>query len=77
MQRGKCSKMQNARGPREITFAIFFFQTNHLLNVSLKRKTDNISTIIRRMTTADVARTVGLLQQYVSLSCPSAQAPDR
>ena len=50
-QRGKCSKTTNARGAREIAFAIFFFHTNHLLNVSLKRETDNISIIIGHMTT--------------------------
>ena len=75
MQRGKCFKLQSARGPREITFAIFFFHTNHLLNVSLKRKTDNISTLRRRMTAAEAARAVGLLQQYVSLTLPVCIGP--
>ena len=36
---------------------------NHLLNVSLKRKTNNISIIIRRMTTEKRARAVGILRQ--------------
>ena len=36
---------------------------NHLLNVSLKRKTDNISIIIRRMTTEKRARAVGTPRQ--------------
>ena len=40
-----------------------FYHTNHLLNVSLKRKTDNISIIIRRMTTEKRARAVGILRQ--------------
>ena len=31
----------------------YFFHTNHLLNVSLKRKTDNIFIIIRRIMTTD------------------------
>ena len=61
MQRGKCSKAQNARGAREIAFAAYLFLTTQLLNGSLKRKTDNISTIVRRMTTAERERAVGLL----------------
>ena len=47
-----------------------FYLTNHLVNVSLKRKTDNISIIIRRITTAERARAVGMLQQYVSITFP-------
>ena len=73
MQLGKCSKTQNARGAREIAFAAFFFffyLTTHLLNASLKGKTDNISIIIRRVTTAERARAVGMLQQYVSITLP-------
>ena len=44
---------QNARGAREIAFAAILS-----LNVSLKRKTDNISIIARRMNTAERARAV-------------------
>ena len=47
-----------------------FYLTNHLLNVSLKRKTDNISIIIRRITAAERARAVGVLQQNVSITFP-------
>ena len=39
------------------------FHKHHLLNVSLKRKTDNISIIIRRMTTEKRARAVGIPRQ--------------
>ena len=42
LQHGKCSKTQNARGAREIAFAAIFNLTTHLLDASLKRKTDNI-----------------------------------
>ena len=45
-----------------------FYITTHLLNASQKRKTDNISIIIRRITTAERARAVGMLQQYVSIT---------
>ena len=45
-----------------------FCLTTHLLNASIKRKTGNISTIVRRITTAERARTVGMLQQYVSIA---------
>ena len=37
--------------------------TNHLLDVSLKTKTDNISIIIRRMSTEERAKAVGMLQR--------------
>ena len=47
-----------------------FYLTTHLLNASLKRKTDNISIILRRITTAERARAVGMLQQYVSITLP-------
>ena len=53
----------------------FFFHTDRLLNISIKRKTDYISTIIRRMITADAARVVGLLQHYVSLTLPVCIGP--
>ena len=45
-----------------------FYLTTHLLNASLKRKTDNISIITRRITTAGRTRAVGMLQQYVSIT---------
>ena len=45
-----------------------FYLTTHLLNASLKRKTDNISIITRRITTAERTRAVGMLQQHVSIT---------
>ena len=48
----------------------FFYLTTHLLNASLKRKTDIISIIIRRITTAERARAIDMLQQYVSITLP-------
>ena len=47
-----------------------FYLTTHLLDASLKRKTDNIPIILRRITTAERARAVGMLQQYVSITLP-------
>ena len=47
-----------------------FYLPAHLLNASLKRKTDIISIILRRITTAERARAVGMLQQYVSITLP-------
>ena len=44
------------------------YLTIHLLSVSLKRKTNNIFTIIRRMTTAEGTRADGPLKQYVWLT---------
>ena len=40
-----------------------FYLTNHLLDVSLKRKTENISIIILRMFTEERAKAVFMLQQ--------------
>ena len=51
-------------------FCSKFYLTAHLLNASLKRKTDNISIILRPITTAERSRAVGMLQQYVSSSLP-------
>ena len=68
VQRGKCLKTQNARGARAIAFAASFILTTHLLNASLKRKTDNIWIIVPRVTTAEKAIAVGMLQQYVSIT---------
>ena len=45
--------------------ALVIFKTIQLLSVSLKRKTNNIFRIVRRMTTAESTRADGLLQQYV------------
>ena len=47
-----------------------FYLTIRLLDASLKIKTDNISISIRRITTAERARVVGMLQQYVSITLP-------
>ena len=47
-----------------------FYLTTHLLNASLKRKTDNISIIQRRITTTERARGIGMLLQYVSITLP-------
>ena len=44
------------------------YLTIHLLNVSLKRKTNNIFTMMRRMTTAESTRADGPLKQYVWLT---------
>ena len=51
-----------------LQYFFFFYLTSHLLNASLKRKTDNMSIIIRRITTAERARAVGMLQQYVLIT---------
>ena len=40
-----------------------FYQTNHLLNVSLKRKTENISIILRCGATEKRVRAIFMLQQ--------------
>ena len=69
VQRGKCSKTQNAREAREIAFAAIF-RSHYLLNASLKGKTDNISIILWRITTAEMAKAVGMLQQCVSITLP-------
>ena len=45
-----------------------FYLTTYLLNASLKRKTDNISIFIRRITTAERARAA--LQQSISITLP-------
>ena len=74
VQRGKCSRTQNALGAREIAFEayffffFFFYLATHLMNVSLKRKTDNISIITWRITSAERTRAVGMLEQYVSIT---------
>ena len=44
------------------------YLTIHLLSVSLKRKTNNIFTVMRRMTTAEGTRVDGPLKQYVWLT---------
>ena len=44
------------------------YLTIHLLSVSLKRKTNNIFTIMRRMTTAEGTRVDGPSKQYVWLT---------
>ena len=44
------------------------YLTIHLLSGSLKRKTNNIFTIMRRMTTAEGTKTDGALKQYVWLT---------
>ena len=44
------------------------YLTIHLLNVSLKRKTNNIFTIMRRMIRAESTRADGPLKQYVWLT---------
>ena len=45
-----------------------FYLTVHLLDDSLKIKTNNISISIRRITIAERVRVVGILQQYVSIT---------
>ena len=44
------------------------YLTIHLLSVSLKRKTNNIFTIMRRMNTAEATRAGGSLKQYLWLT---------
>ena len=47
----------------------FFYLPTHLLNASLKRKKQQQFSIIqRRITTAERARAVGVLQQYISIT---------
>ena len=45
-----------------------YYLTIHFLSVSLKRKTNSIFTIMRRMTTAEGTRADGPLKQYVWLT---------
>ena len=47
-----------------------FYLAAHLLNASLKGKTDNISIILGHITTAEGARALGMLQQYVLITLP-------
>ena len=47
-----------------------FYLSTHLLNASLKRKTNSIFSILRRITIAEGARAVGMLQQYVPITLP-------
>ena len=44
------------------------YLTIYLLSVSIKRKTNNIFTIMRRMTTAEITSADGALKQYVWLT---------
>ena len=66
--------MENAQKNAKCTWSSqdcicsIFYLTTHLLIASLKRKTDNISIILRRITTAERARAAGMLQQYVSIT---------
>ena len=66
----KVLKNAKCTGSSRDCICSIFYLTTHLLNASLKRKTDNISIIIRRITTAARARAVGMLQQYVSITLP-------
>ena len=52
----------------EVFICSICYLTIHLLNVSLKRKTNNIFTIMRQMTTAESTRADGPLKQYVWLT---------
>ena len=53
-------------GAREKSIFSNFYLTNHLLNDSLKRKTDNIPSIIRRMTRATARTGAGKRIAYVA-----------
>ena len=53
-------KTKNARGARGGCICSTVCHKHHLLNVSLKRKTDDVSIIIRRMATGKRARAVGI-----------------
>ena len=70
IQRAMWKVLKNAKCTWSSRYCICsnFYLTTHLLNASLKRKTDNISIIIRRIITAEKARAVGMLQQYVSIT---------
>ena len=64
--------LKNAKSTCSSQYCIcsIFYLTTHLLNASLKRKTDNSSIILRRITAAERARAIGTLQQYVSITLP-------
>ena len=53
-----------------------FYFTDHLLTVSLKRKTNNICFIIRRMTPEKRARAVGILRQGAGIRQESRFFPE-
>ena len=63
---GKCSKKKKAR-PCSSKDYIYrnFYHTIQLLNVSLKRKTENISIIMRHVTTEKRAKGIFMLQNGV------------
>ena len=62
--------LENATYTRSSRVCIcsFCYLTIHLLSVSLKGKTNNNFTIMRRMTTAEGTRADGPLKQYVWLA---------
>ena len=68
MQPGKCSKKAKCMWSSRDCICNNFYLSVHLLNASLKRKTDNISIILWSITTAERARAFGMLQQYASIT---------
>ena len=66
--RGKCSKTQKCTWRSKLFICSICYLTIHLLNVSLKRKTNSIFTIMRRMTTAESKKADGPLKQHVWLT---------
>ena len=48
----------------------FFLSHNSFAECFTKKKTDNTSIILRRITKEERARAVGMLQQYVSITLP-------
>ena len=62
--------LENAKCPwsSRVCICSVCYLTIHLLSVSLKRKTNNNFTLMRRMTTAEGTRADGPLKQYVSLT---------
>ena len=55
--------------PSRNCISSIFYLTIHLLNGLLNIKTNNIFTIMPRLTTADRARAAGLLHIRITLSC--------
>ena len=61
----ECSKNEKCMWNSRDCICSNFYHTHQLLNVSLKRKIDNIPIIIRRMTTEKRARAIVMLQHGV------------
>ena len=68
--RATWKKIENAKCTRssKVFICSICYLLIHFLNVSLKRKANNIFTIMLRMTTAESTRADGPLKQYVWLT---------